>query len=161
MIRVDRAEPRLPVTACHLGPDRSRRQGFAGPGSSGLMECLAQFLRHHFCGVSCNVVRSRAGHAGRFSPAENGYDTMKLNMKSLSRLRMWNFGSTLSVALVVVAGCNAEQSPSKTETGVPRGSADQIKGLANDLKPPVIVKPDSPPPAPGEPSETKPKPPVE
>jgi hypothetical protein len=86
---------------------------------------------------------------------------MKLNMKSLSRLRMWNFGSTLSVALVVVAGCNAEQSPSKTETGVPRGSADQIKGLANDLKPPVIVKPDSPPPAPGEPSETKPKPPVE
>jgi hypothetical protein len=78
-----------------------------------------------------------------------------------SCLRAWNFRSSLAIALVVAGGCNAERATSKTETGVPRGSTDQIKGLANDLKPPVIVKPDSPPAAPKEPSETKPKPPVE
>jgi hypothetical protein len=86
---------------------------------------------------------------------------MKPHRKLCSYLRTWNFRSSLAIALVVAGGCNAEQSTSKTETGVPRGSADQIKGLANDLKPPVIVKPDSPPAAPGVPSETKPKSPVE
>ena len=71
-----------------------------------------------------------------------------------------DFQVELGHRAVVAGGCNAEQSPSKIETGVPRGSADQIK-VWQRSEATGDRQADSPPAASKEPGETKPKPAVE